>query len=190
MPCYCAGLCPFSHQQGRYIRGDRTVAVLCLRRPSRIAADLLWLPNAAKGAWVPNNRSWSPTQPGRGPTFESMGLQWEQTIVEARDPAALGRWWLEALGWVVVNDDSDEFEIRPAEDRLPGLLFVSVPEPKTVKNRLHLDFRPDDRDAEVARMLALGTSPADVGQGEQSWVVLADPEGNEFCVLSSRPLTN
>jgi hypothetical protein len=119
-----------------------------------------------------------------------MGLQWEQTIVEARDPAALGRWWLEALGWVVVNCDPDEFEIRPAEDRFPGLLFVSVPEPKTVKNRLHLDFRPDDRDAEVARMLALGASPADVGQGQQSWVVLADPEGNEFCVLSSRPLTN
>jgi predicted enzyme related to lactoylglutathione lyase len=120
-------------------------------------------------------------------TFESMGLEWEQTIVGARDPAALGRWWLEALGWVLVNDDPDEYEIRPAEDRLPGLLFVSVPEPKTVKNRLHLDFRPDDRDAEVARLLALGASPADVGQGEQSWVVLADPEGNEFCVLRSRP---
>ena len=48
MPRYCAGLCPFSHQQGRYIRGARTVAVLCPRRPSRLAADLLWLPNAAK----------------------------------------------------------------------------------------------------------------------------------------------
>jgi predicted enzyme related to lactoylglutathione lyase len=119
-----------------------------------------------------------------------MVLEWEQMVVEARDPAALGRWWLEALGWVLVNDDPEEFEIRPTEDRLPGLLFVSVPEPKTIKNRLHLDFRPDDRDAEVARMLALGASPADVGQGEQSWVVLADPEGNEFCVLSSRPRTN
>jgi hypothetical protein len=115
-----------------------------------------------------------------------MGLEWEQTIVDARDPVALGRWWREALGWVVVNDDPEEFEIRPAPDQVPGLLFVSVLEPKEVKNRLHLDFRPDDRDGEVERMLALGASRADIGQGEQSWVVLADPEGNEFCILSSR----
>jgi hypothetical protein len=115
-----------------------------------------------------------------------MSLEWEQTIIDAQDPVALGRWWQEALGWVVVNDDPDEFEIRPAPDRLPGLLFASVPEPKTVKNRLHLDFRPDDRDAEVERLLALGARRADVGQGEQTWVVLQDPEGNELCVLSSR----
>jgi hypothetical protein len=115
-----------------------------------------------------------------------MALEWEQTIVDARDPVALGRWWQEALGWVVVNDDPEEFEIRPAADRLPGLLFVRVPETKKGKNRLHLDFRPDDRDPEVERMLALGASRADIGQGEQSWVVLADPEGNEFCILGSR----
>jgi predicted enzyme related to lactoylglutathione lyase len=115
-----------------------------------------------------------------------MGLEWEQTIIDARDPGGLGRWWQEVLGWVVVNDDPDEFEIRPATDRLPGLLFVLVPESKTVKNRLHLDFRPDDRDEEVERILALGATRADVGQDEQSWVVLADPEGNEFCILSSR----
>ena len=107
-------------------------------------------------------------------------------MVDSRDPAGLGRWWQKALGWVVVNDDPNEFEIRPAPDRLPGLLFGSVPEPKSVKNRLHLDFRPDDQDREVERMLGLGASRADVGQGEQSWVVLADPEGNEFCILSSR----
>jgi hypothetical protein len=65
------------------------------------------------------------------------------------------------------------------------LVFVAVPEHKTVKNRLHLDFRPDDRDREVERMLALGATRADVGQGEESWVVLADPEGNEFCILSA-----
>src|SRR4029077_9799697 len=88
--------------------------------------------------------------------------------------------------WVVVNADPDELEIRPTADRMPGLLFVPVAEPKTTKNRLHLDFRPEDRDAEVERLLALGATRADVGQGEQSWVVLADPEGNEFCVLGSR----
>lgn len=115
-----------------------------------------------------------------------MSLEWEQTIVDARDPAGLGRWWQEALGWIVVNGDPDEFEIRPSADRLPGLLFVPVAETKTIKNRLHLDFRPDDRDAEVERLVALGASRANLGQGEQSWIVLADPEGNEFCVLSSR----
>jgi hypothetical protein len=115
-----------------------------------------------------------------------VSLEWEQTVVDALDPGFLGSWWRDALGWVVVNDDPDEFEIRPTPDRLPGLLFVPVPGPKTTKNRLHLDFRPDDRDAEVERLLALGATRADVGQGEQSWVVLADPEGNEFCVLGSR----
>ncbi|MHC3470023.1 VOC family protein [Streptomyces sp. 7R007] len=115
-----------------------------------------------------------------------MTLEWEQVIVDAADPAALGRWWAEALGWVVVADEPDEFEIRPEKDRMPGLLFVPVPERKTVKNRLHLDFRPVDQEAEVARLLALGAQRADIGQGEQSWVTLRDPEGNEFCVLGAR----
>jgi hypothetical protein len=106
-----------------------------------------------------------------------MSLEWEQTIVDARDPAALGRWWTNALGWFVINDAADEFEIRPTPDRLPGLLFVPVIEPKLTKNRLHLDLRPDDRDSEVARLLELGATLADVGQGDQSWIVLADPEG-------------
>jgi hypothetical protein len=115
-----------------------------------------------------------------------MPMQWEQVIVDAADPAALGRWWATALEWVVVNDDPEEFEIRPAPDRLPGLLFARVYEPKRIKNRLHLDFRPGDQDKEVKRLLALGSTRADVGQGDQTWVVLADPEGNEFCVLSSQ----
>ncbi|MGW0729833.1 VOC family protein [Streptomyces sp. GbtcB7] len=116
-----------------------------------------------------------------------MGLEWEQLVIDAADPVALGRWWREALGWTVVNDSPEEYEIRPEPDRLPGLLFGPAPEGKTVKNRLHLDFRPDDRDAEVERFLALGARHADVGQrGDEPWVVLADPEGNEFCVLGER----
>src|SRR5580765_5931145 len=115
-----------------------------------------------------------------------MALEWEQLVVDAADPVALGRWWATALGWIVVNDDPEEFEIRPAPERLPGLLFARVPESKSLKNRLHLDLRPDDQDAEVRRLSELGATPADVGQGDESWVVLADPEGNEFCVLSSR----
>ncbi|MGH2785479.1 MAG: VOC family protein [Actinomycetota bacterium] len=113
-----------------------------------------------------------------------MALEWEQVIVHATDPGALGRWWAAALEWVVVNDDPEEYEIRPAPDQTPGLLFTRVPEPKMLKNRLHLDFRPDDQDAEVARLLDLGASHADVGQRDDAtWVVMADPEGNEFCVL-------
>lgn len=115
-----------------------------------------------------------------------MSLEWEQVVVGARDPVLLGRWWREALGWAIVNDDPVEFEIRPTADRLPGLLFLAVGEDKRVKNRLHLDFRPDDQKAEVERLTALGATPVDIGQGDVSWVVLADPEGNEFCVLRSR----
>src|SRR5689334_19944065 len=85
-----------------------------------------------------------------------MALEWEQTTVDSADPVALGRWWAEALGWVVVNDDADEFEIRSSPDRLPGLLFQLVEGPKRLKNRLHLDLRPDDCDAEVERLVALG----------------------------------
>lgn len=116
-----------------------------------------------------------------------MGLEWEQAVIDAQDPVALGRWWSEALRWVVVNDDADEFEIRPGADQIPGLIFEPVAEAKQTKNRLHLDFRPDDQDAEVERLIGLGARRVDVGQGDASWVVLADPEGNEFCVLRSRP---
>jgi len=113
-----------------------------------------------------------------------VSLTWEQTVISAVDPVALGQWWAEALGWVVVCDDPNEFEIRPAADRMPGIMFEPVGEPKHNKNRLHLDFRPDDQAAEVHRLIGLGASHVDIGQGDVSWVVLSDPEGNEFCVLA------
>jgi hypothetical protein len=116
-----------------------------------------------------------------------MGLQWEQVVVDAADPIELGGWWATALGWVVMVEEPDEVEIRPTPDEIPGLIFVTVPEPNTSKNRLHLDFRPDDQDAEVDRLLGLGATTVDIGQGQQTWVVMADPEGNEFCVLASGP---
>jgi hypothetical protein len=115
-----------------------------------------------------------------------MSLVWEQVVVDALDPVALGRWWSDALRWIIVNDDPVEFEIRPAVDQLPGVIFEPVDELKRGKNRLHLDLRPDDQDAEVERLLALGASRVDIGQGDVSWVVMADPEGNEFCVLRAR----
>jgi hypothetical protein len=115
-----------------------------------------------------------------------MPLEWEQVVVDCADPHRLGRWWADALGWQYWAADDDVVEIRPSEDRLPGLIFVPVAVRKAVKNRLHLDFRPDDQDREVTRLLDLGATRSDIGQGDQPWVVLADPEGNEFCVLSSR----
>ncbi len=98
-----------------------------------------------------------------------MSLELEQVVIDARDPVALGRWWLEALRWFI-----------------PGLIFEPVDERKKFKNRVHLDLHPDDLDAEVERLIALGASRVDIGQGEVPWVVLADPEGNEFCVLCDR----
>lgn len=115
-----------------------------------------------------------------------MILEWEQVVVDSIDPAALGRWWADVLGWVVLNDSAEEFEIRPAADRTPGLLFVPVTDAKQTKNRLHLDFRPDDQQDAVERFLHAGAQRADIGQGSVPWVVLRDPEGNEFCVLSAR----
>lgn len=113
-----------------------------------------------------------------------MGNRWVSVVVDAEDPARLARWWAEALGYQITLDSPDEVEIRPSLDALPGLTFVPLPEGKTGKNRLHLDLRPDDQDAEVERLVDMGARHVDGGQARQSGlVVLADPEGNEFCVL-------
>ncbi|WP_305788741.1 VOC family protein [Symbioplanes lichenis] len=115
-----------------------------------------------------------------------MPSTWEQVVVDAEDPARLARWWAEALGYRIVHEEPGEVEIRRAPDALPGLLFVTVPDAKAVKNRLHIDLRPEDQESEVERLVDMGARPADIGQHDVGWVVLADPEGNEFCVLSSR----
>ncbi len=115
-----------------------------------------------------------------------MGLEWEQVVIAASDPAGLGRWWCEALGWTVVDDSPPVFEIQSEPGRLPGLLFLPADGEKGTQNRLHVDLRPDDQHAEVERLIALGAARIDVGQGDVSWIVLADPEGNEFCVLQPR----
>src|SRR5262245_44829701 len=108
-------------------------------------------------------------------------------VVDAEDPSTLARFWAEVLDWKIVFEDEEEVVIAKSEDQYPGLVFVPVPEAKQVKNRLHIDLAPDDRDAEVERVLGLGATRADVGQSpDVTWVVLADPEGNEFCILSTR----
>ncbi|MEK6311541.1 MAG: VOC family protein [Curtobacterium sp.] len=130
-----------------------------------------------------------------------MALRWYTTVVDSRDVTALGRWWAETLGWTVAVETETEVLIVPprAFDRTrsipldeqgPGLAFVSVPDDRVGKNRLHLDLAPgpdDDREAVVEALLDRGATRADVGQGDDvPWIVLRDPEGNEFCVLTSR----
>jgi len=120
-----------------------------------------------------------------------MTLRWQALCVDVEDPSAAATFWAEALGWRRTYDEPHEVVLEPPagspEDGVgPDLLFLRVPEAKRVKNRLHLDLRPDDQAAEVARLEGLGARRVDVGQGDVSWVVMADPYGNEFCVL--RPL--
>ncbi len=126
---------------------------------------------------------------------------WAVTL-DCRDIVAQSRWWGEVLDWAIIYEADNEVVLVPPHaldetrhipigERGPGMIFVPVPEDKTVKNRLHLDLAPPaDRDhaEEVARLEAMGATRVDVGQDEAkvSWTVLADPEGNEFCVLSSR----
>lgn len=107
--------------------------------------------------------------------------------VDCRDPETLSRFWCAALGYVVHGQAEGFVGIAPAGGSGPHLDFVVVPEPRTAKNRLHLDLRAAEggQAAEIARLESLGARRVDVGQGpEVTWVVLADPEGNEFCVLS------
>jgi hypothetical protein len=131
-----------------------------------------------------------------------MALRWYTTVVDCLDVRKQAAWWAEALEWQLIHESDDECVIIPGwvdqkvmqetpwERIGPGLVFVTVPEGKTIKNRLHIDLAPhtsQDRDAEITRLERLGARRVDVGQPDDtSWTVLADPEGNEFCVLSSR----
>ena len=119
-------------------------------------------------------------------------------VVDSSDPPRLADFYRAVLGWDEVDRTGDDIEIgppgQPEKGPVPTLLFQRAPDPAPGKNRLHLDLNATDRDqeAELQRLLALGATPADVGQtGEESWHVLADPEGNVFCLLRSRvdPLT-
>ena len=102
--------------------------------------------------------------------------------VDSHDVEKLASFWEQALPLSKRVFEDEEAIVVEADGW--KLLFFTVPDDKVVKNRLHLDLVPDDRDAEVARLEGLGARRVDIGQtGEESWVVLADPEGNEFCVL-------
>ncbi|MGW0904668.1 VOC family protein [Streptomyces sp. NPDC002853] len=107
-------------------------------------------------------------------------------VIDAHDLPALARFWAEALHWRILSEREREVVIGPDETAPVGICFMPTTDRKAVKNRLHLDLTSDaeDRDAEIDRLLALGARRAEVGQtGEETWTVLADPEGNEFCVV-------
>jgi catechol 2,3-dioxygenase-like lactoylglutathione lyase family enzyme len=116
-------------------------------------------------------------------------LTWQCLCVDSTDPRRAAAFWQEALGWRRTHDTDGEVVLEPPagspQDGVsPDLLFLRVPEDKQGKNRLHLDLRPVDQAAEVARLEGLGATRADVGQGvDATWVVLRDPDGNELCVL-------
>ena len=113
-----------------------------------------------------------------------MGIRLGIVAVDTRDPERLARFWTELLGYEIREVEEDGISIAAPDGSGGTIDFLQVPDGKTVKNRLHFDLRPDDRDAEVERALALGATRVDVGQGpDVTWVVLADPEGNEFCIL-------
>jgi hypothetical protein len=118
-----------------------------------------------------------------------MTVRLQAICVDCNHPSELAQFWQRLLGWRRTHEEPGEVVLEPpagsAEDGVsPDLLFLKVPEGKQVKNRLHLDLRPDDQAAEIARAEALGATRTSVGQsGEETWTVLADPEGNEFCIL-------
>ena len=116
-----------------------------------------------------------------------MTSKFTELIVDCAEPRGLAAFWAEVLGWTVSADSNDsEVELTNPDGGLPTLLFVTVPEAKTVKNRLHIDVNATagaTQEQELERLLALGARHVDIGQGEQTWFVLADPEGNEFCLL-------
>lgn len=110
--------------------------------------------------------------------------------VDAADPRRLAEFWGAMLGYKVVYDSPEEVAIQKPDDSGPEVLFGKNPDTKSVKNRLHFDLSPSNQAAEVERALSLGAKHVDIGQAddpEATWTVLADPEGNEFCILRPRP---
>ncbi|MFE7046406.1 VOC family protein [Streptomyces atratus] len=108
-------------------------------------------------------------------------------VVDAHDLPSLARFWCQVLDWEVLFEADDEIVIGADKSAVPGITFVPVPEKKTVKNRLHIDLAPDDQAVEVERIIGLGARRVDIGQrADVSRVLPADPEGNDFCVLTPK----
>ena len=114
-----------------------------------------------------------------------MSTHLAHVVVDAQDPAGLARFWAAALGWQLIVDEPDEVEIAGSPDDI-NLIFVPVAAGRSAKSRLHLDLATgpsEDQATKIDRLIELGARRVDIGQGQTPWAVLADPEGNEFCVL-------
>ncbi len=115
-----------------------------------------------------------------------MPVRLHHIVIDTHDLPGLARFWTRALGWQVLSEREREIVIGPGVEAPVGICFMPVIGAKTVKNRVHVDLTTSaaDRDQEIERLLGLGARRVDIGQtGEESWTVLADPEGNEFCVV-------
>ena len=115
-----------------------------------------------------------------------MPLRLHHIVIDTHDLPGLARFWTEALGWKVLSEREREIVIGTDENAPVGICFMPVTDQKIMKNRVHLDITTsaEDRDQEIERLLGLGAQRVDIGQtGKESWTVLADPEGNEFCVI-------
>jgi hypothetical protein len=119
-----------------------------------------------------------------------MGARFTELVIDCRDPNRVAEFWAAVLGYDIIERGPDgEIEIGLRGSVAPTLLFAPVPEGKTVKNRIHIDVNPTDtdQDDELHRLIRLGARRVDVGQGNHvSWIVLADVEDNEFCLLRRR----
>ncbi len=118
-----------------------------------------------------------------------MAALFTELIIDCEDSPKLAAFWAAVLGYDATEPDEDgEVEICDPDGGLPTLLFINVPERKSQKNRFHIDVNPlrCDQEEELERILALGATKIDIGQGDVDWIVLADPEGNEFCLLAGR----
>ncbi|KIH96735.1 glyoxalase [Streptomonospora alba] len=116
-----------------------------------------------------------------------MEIRWEALTIDARDPLSLARWWARTLDWDVMDPEPSGVEVRSPDRRSPSLFFVRVDDAKATKNRLHIDVYAEDQAAAVDELVSRGAARAAVGQpGDAEWVVLRDPEGNEFCLLEPR----
>jgi catechol-2,3-dioxygenase len=118
-----------------------------------------------------------------------MPVRLRHIVIDAHDLPGLARFWAQAPGWQVLSGRENEIVIGTGENAPAGLCLMPVPDPETVKNRVHLDLTSSaaDRDQEIGRLLALGARRAGIGQaGAESRTVLADPKGNEFCVVRRR----
>lgn len=120
-----------------------------------------------------------------------MGSVFREIVIDCHEPTVVGRFWAEVLGWPLTEEDDGTCWLSSTGEPWappPLLVFAPVAEKKTVKNRVHIDVNPSgcDQPEELERLLALGARPIDVGQGDVPWVVLSDPEDNEFCLLGRR----